>query len=105
VQRELSSVPTQLRKLVGALHPLELCAESAPCSPGPEPGLRVRAQSSRREERSISVTWRAFDEMSGVLELDAPELELHWQLMGGRSFAWWCDEQGRCLGIVRVGVA
>jgi hypothetical protein len=51
------------------------------------------------------VTWWTFDEMSGVLELDAPELELHWQLVGGRSFAWWCDEWGRCLGIVPVGFA
>jgi hypothetical protein len=51
------------------------------------------------------MTWWTFDETSGVLEFDAPELELHWQLMGGSSFAWWCDDRGRLLGIARVGQA
>jgi hypothetical protein len=41
----------------------------------------------------------------GALELDEPALELHWLRIGARSIAWWCDEQGRCLGAVEVGEA
>jgi hypothetical protein len=41
----------------------------------------------------------------GVLELEAPELELHWLRLGARSMAWWCDDQGRWLGAVLVGEA
>lgn len=51
------------------------------------------------------MTWWDFDETSGVLGFDQAALELHLDRVGGRSLAWWCDEQGRCLGIVRVGVA
>ena len=51
------------------------------------------------------MTWWTFDEMSGVLEFDAPEVELHLEFVNGRSFAWWCDDRGRLLAIARVGRA
>jgi hypothetical protein len=46
-----------------------------------------------------------FDERSGVLELDSPEVELHWELACGRSIAWWCDDLGGFLGMAPVGQA
>lgn len=52
-----------------------------------------------------AMTWWDFNETNGVLEFDMPALELHWQLLCGRSLAWWCDEWGRWLGLVRVGSA
>lgn len=50
------------------------------------------------------MTWRMFDEASGVLELDNPDLELHWLGVGGFTVAWWCDDLGRFLGFAEVGV-
>jgi hypothetical protein len=51
------------------------------------------------------MTWWTFDEASGVLEFDAPGLELHWLRLGARSIAWWCDDHGRWLGVAVVGDA
>jgi hypothetical protein len=60
---------------------------------------------ARRPDRYGLVTWWTFDETNGVLELDEPALELHVEIAYGRSLAWWCDNSGRWLGMVRVGDA
>ena len=49
------------------------------------------------------VSWWRLGEGHGVLELEAPALELHWLLVGGRTVAWWLDADGRWLGSAAVG--
>jgi hypothetical protein len=49
------------------------------------------------------MTWWPLGEGHGVLELDAPALELHWLSIGGRTLAWWVDEHGRWLASAQVG--
>lgn len=51
------------------------------------------------------MTWWAFGDTGGALELDWPAFELHWHRIGGMSFAWWLDDQGRFLALAPVGLA
>jgi hypothetical protein len=51
------------------------------------------------------MTWWDFDEVSGVLELDDPALELFVQWVGGVTLAWWTNDLGEMLCHSKVGLA
>jgi len=51
------------------------------------------------------MTWWNFDEVSGVLELDSPAMELFVQWAGGHTVAWWTNELGELLWQSPVGLA
>lgn len=54
---------------------------------------------------ALAMTWWTFSDESGVLELDAPEVELHLHVVGGKTVAWWTSDRGCWLGLARVGLA
>jgi hypothetical protein len=51
------------------------------------------------------MTWWDLDCGSGVLELDAPALELFVHWVDGVTVAWWTNDLGAFLWQAQVGVA